>query len=136
VFIPDPASHRHAVADEPETTVLSFGGPANFEPSAWEWAFRAEAVKLSEPGRAREILHDGLRSHPEAGSLHYGLACLDALDGRHQDALARLRTAIGFDPGSGNGRARTPTSTRLWPIRSSALWSSTATDDPGAGIGS
>jgi quercetin dioxygenase-like cupin family protein len=28
VFIPDPASHRYAVAEEPGTTVLSFGGPA------------------------------------------------------------------------------------------------------------
>src|SRR5262245_30302638 len=27
VFVPDPATHRHAVALEPGTTVLSFGGP-------------------------------------------------------------------------------------------------------------
>ena len=36
VFIPDPESHRHAVADEAGTTVLSFGGPPTFEPSEWE----------------------------------------------------------------------------------------------------
>src|SRR4051794_26090120 len=41
VFVPDPASHRHAVAGEAGTTVLSFGGPPTFEPSAWEWSFRA-----------------------------------------------------------------------------------------------
>ncbi|MGH2843921.1 MAG: hypothetical protein ACRDKL_10095, partial [Solirubrobacteraceae bacterium] len=36
VFIPDPCSHRHAVAVEVPTTVLSFGGPPTFTPSAWE----------------------------------------------------------------------------------------------------
>jgi quercetin dioxygenase-like cupin family protein len=36
VFIPDPESHRHAVAAEAGTTVLSFGGPPTFEPSEWE----------------------------------------------------------------------------------------------------
>jgi hypothetical protein len=34
VFVPDPASHRHAVAAEGGTTVVSFGGPPTFEPSA------------------------------------------------------------------------------------------------------
>ncbi len=98
VFIPDPASHRHAVADEPGTTVLSFGGPAGFQPSAWEWAFRAGALQTSDPARARAILDDGLRVHPEAASLHYGLSCLDALEGRRDDAVTRLRTAIELRP--------------------------------------
>src|ERR1700712_5321107 len=44
VFIPDPRSHRYAVATEPKTTVLSFGGPPTFKPSAWEWSSRAEAI--------------------------------------------------------------------------------------------
>lgn len=48
VFVPHPASHRHAVAEEPGTTVLSFGGPPVFEPSAWEWAFRASAARRTD----------------------------------------------------------------------------------------
>jgi quercetin dioxygenase-like cupin family protein len=36
VFVPEPESHRHAVAAEAGTTVLSFGGPPTFEPSEWE----------------------------------------------------------------------------------------------------
>jgi len=99
VFIPDPASHRHAVAEEPGTSVLSFGGPPTFAPSAWEWVFRAAAVQRSDSGRAREILEDGLRSHPESASIHYGLACLDTLEGRRQDALASLRKALELKPG-------------------------------------
>ena len=61
VFIPDPKSHRHAVAEEEGTTVLSFGGPPTFTPSAWEWHFRANAVREEDPDRAREILAAGMR---------------------------------------------------------------------------
>jgi hypothetical protein len=99
VFIPDPASHRHAVADEPGTTVLSFGGPPTFEPSVWEWSFRAAAaVRRSDLATAREILEDGLDQHADRGRLHYDLACVEALDGRRGQALASLERAIELRP--------------------------------------
>ena len=69
VFVPDPATHRHAVARDPETTVLSFGGPPTFEPSAWEWMFRAVALAESDPAAAREVVEDGLDKHPESPGL-------------------------------------------------------------------
>jgi len=50
VFIPNPASHRHAVAAEAGTTVLSFGGPPTFEPSEWEGRWLRERAKKSAPG--------------------------------------------------------------------------------------
>jgi hypothetical protein len=78
VFIPDPSSHRHAVAVEAGTTVLSFGGPPTFEPSAWEWAFRAKPLLDSDPDRAREIVDDGLRSHPDDEGLRKLRKRLDA----------------------------------------------------------
>jgi mannose-6-phosphate isomerase-like protein (cupin superfamily) len=43
VFVPDPRTHRHAVALEEGTTVLSFGGPPTFTPSDWEQSFRDAA---------------------------------------------------------------------------------------------
>jgi hypothetical protein len=97
VFIRDPSVHRHAVAQEPGTTVLSFGGPATFTPSAWEWSFRAAAAR-HDPVRAREILDDGLVQHPTSPSLHYELACLEASLGHRDAALAALRTAIDREP--------------------------------------
>jgi hypothetical protein len=99
VFIPDPASHRHAVAEEEGTTVLSFGGPANFTPSAWEWHFRATPLFESDPARAREILDDGLRTHPESPSLHYYLAAFAALQGNRGEAIEKLRFALERAPG-------------------------------------
>ena len=43
VFLPDPATERYAVAEEPGTTVLAVGGKPGegYEVSAWEWRFRA-----------------------------------------------------------------------------------------------
>ena len=98
VFVPDPGSHRHAVAAEAGTTVLSFGGPPTFEPSAWEWAFRAGPLIRSDPSAARRILAEGLEAHPESGSLYYNLACLEAVSGEREAALAALRRAISLRP--------------------------------------
>jgi quercetin dioxygenase-like cupin family protein len=98
VFVPDPASHRQAVAVEAGTTVLSFGGPPTFEPSAWEWGFRSSPLMRSDPVRAREILADGLEAHPESASLYYNLACLDAIQGERDAALASLRKAVELRP--------------------------------------
>jgi quercetin dioxygenase-like cupin family protein len=53
VFIPEPESHRHAVAAEAGTTVLSFGGPPTFEPSVWEGRWlRERGAKTSAPGES------------------------------------------------------------------------------------
>jgi len=49
VFLPDPTTQRHATADEPGTTVLSFGGWRDraFVVSGWESRFRAIAPQVS-----------------------------------------------------------------------------------------
>lgn len=59
-----------------EATVLSFGGPAVFAPSAWEWGFQADAVAAEDPARARAILEEGLAAHPDSPSLRQRLARL------------------------------------------------------------
>lgn len=102
VFIPDPGSHRHAVAAEAGTTVLSFGGPPTFQPSAWEWTFQAGPLMRSDPERARAILAEGLEVHPESASIQYGVACLEAVEGRRNAALAALGKAIELAPGAAN----------------------------------
>jgi hypothetical protein len=98
VFVPNTATHRHAIAEEPGTTVLSFGGPPVFKPSAWEWTFRASQLKQSDPARARELLENGLEVWPDSPSLHYGFACWEALHGDRDQALDHLRLAIAREP--------------------------------------
>jgi tetratricopeptide (TPR) repeat protein len=98
VFVPDPASHRYAVAVEPSTTVLTFGGPPTFQPSAWEWAFQATPLMRRDPAQARRILAEGLEANPESASLLYNLACLEAIQGQSTAALAALRKAIEATP--------------------------------------
>jgi tetratricopeptide (TPR) repeat protein len=98
VFVPDPASRRHAVAAEAGTTVLSFGGPPTFKPSDWEWAFRSAPLFRTDPDQARQIIQEGLAEYPEAGGLHYNLACLESMSGRNEAALAALRRAAELRP--------------------------------------
>jgi hypothetical protein len=96
VFVPDPSSHRHAVAVEPGTTVLTFGGPPMFSPSGWEWSFRAGPLLRTDPRQARAILSEGLEAWPVSPSLHYNLACLEAIQGNREAALAALEHAISL----------------------------------------
>jgi hypothetical protein len=39
-----------------------------------------------------------LRANPESATLYYGVARIDALDGRHDNALASLRKTIELRP--------------------------------------
>jgi hypothetical protein len=98
VFVPDTATHRHAVAAQPGTTVLSFGGPPTFTPSAWEWSFRAAPHVEADPQRAREIVEDGLRAHADSPSLLICLARLEVRAGRQDEARDLVRRALARQP--------------------------------------
>jgi hypothetical protein len=98
VFVPDTSTHRHAVATEPDTTVLSFGGPPTFTPSAWEWMFRAVALADSDPARAREIAEDGLDKHPESPGLRIALARVRLAEGDEAGARAAVADALERQP--------------------------------------
>jgi AraC-like ligand binding domain/Tetratricopeptide repeat len=100
VFVPDTATHRHAVAAEAGTTVLSFGGPPTFTPSAWEWSFRAAPLMESDPQRARDIIEDGLREHPDSPGLRIRLAALEVRAGNEERARELLRLAFERQPES------------------------------------
>jgi len=98
VFVRDSRVHRHAVALEAPTTVLSFGGPPIFEPSGWEWSFRAEPLVETDPARARVILDEGARERPDSASVQYALARLEARQGYRDAALAAARKALELVP--------------------------------------
>jgi quercetin dioxygenase-like cupin family protein len=101
VYLRDPAVKRHAVAEEPGTTVLAVGGKPGeaFEPSPWEWWF--EAAPLAERGdwrAAADFLARGLEEYGEHPALVYNLACYEAQAGRLDEATAHARRALELDP--------------------------------------
>ena len=98
VFVRDPRVHRHAVALEAGTTVLSFGGPPTFQPSGWEWSFRAEPLLEADPAQARAILETGARERPDSASIQYALARLEARQGHRDAAIAAARKALELVP--------------------------------------
>jgi AraC-like ligand binding domain len=99
VFIRDPEVHRHAVAEEDGTTVLSFGGPPTFTPSAWEWSFRASGLrKQGDREGARAVLEEGRATYPGSAGLLYELACFEATGGNLDAARAALDGALAIEP--------------------------------------
>jgi hypothetical protein len=97
VFVKDPALRRGAIAVEPHTTVLAIGArPGHaFHVSPWEYAFRGRA-RWSSDGVA--IFEEGMVRFPQNATLPYNLACLHALAGEQQAALAALSRSIALDP--------------------------------------
>ena len=101
VHLPDPTLRRHAVAAEPNTTVLAVGGKPDeaFHPSAWEHYFAAGAAQ--EEGdleRAFELVQRGLEEHPDNVVLLFNAACYRALVGHGDEAIDYLRRACEADP--------------------------------------
>ena len=97
VHLADPKVKRVARAVEDGTRVLAVGGPpdAAFEPSAWEPAFRAEALaRASDPEGAVAIVRESLEQHPDNPSVLYNTACFEALAGYDDDAITHLKRAI------------------------------------------
>jgi hypothetical protein len=95
VYLDDPAQQRSAVAKEPHTTVLAIGGvPGAHEVSPWEYFFPAlPHIRAGEYDTARAILEEALTEH-DAPVLHYQLACVEALAGNGERALAELQVAV------------------------------------------
>jgi quercetin dioxygenase-like cupin family protein len=96
VFLPDPAVHRHALAEEPGTIVLSFGAPAGaaFEVSGWERRFRATAIRERDPEAARRLYEQAAEADPGTAWPQYDLACWHAIHGDPDEALRQLGRAI------------------------------------------
>jgi mannose-6-phosphate isomerase-like protein (cupin superfamily) len=101
VFLPEPTSRRHAVAQADGTTVLALGGEPGvpYDVSAWEWRFRAQPhIDAEEWEKGVALMHDGLAARPDDASLLYNLACFEAHLGRLDDATAHLQQGLEAEP--------------------------------------
>jgi hypothetical protein len=101
VFLDDPKERRAARALEDGTTVLAIGGARGeaFKVSPWEFSFASvPAWKEKRYDDVEALLREGLDRHPGNASLLYDRACVDALRGRTDDALAHLRESLEAQP--------------------------------------
>jgi len=91
---------RGAKAAEAGTTVLVLGGKpgAALPPSPYEFWYAAEpAYRAGDYDQAIAIASEGLADYPDHGTLHYQLACYEALAGRREAAIEHLRIALAND---------------------------------------
>src|SRR5918994_2727014 len=101
VFLPEPTSRRHAVAEEDGTMVLALGGEPGvpYDVSAWEWRFRAQPhIDAQEWEAGIALMYEGLAALPGEASLLYNLACFEANLGRLDESTAHLRQALEAEP--------------------------------------
>ena len=101
VFVRDPAAKRSAVAEEPGTTVIAFGGTPGKAylvlPEGFRTAFEAYNAKDYE--RSLELYKELLESDfPRKAGILFNLACNEALLGRTDEAIEHLKAAIEADP--------------------------------------
>jgi hypothetical protein len=94
VFVEDPAVHRGAVAVEPGTAVLAFGGEPTFMPAGHEYIARVRALRESDPERARTVAGEGLRELPDSPGAGYAFALAAAASGDEAEARRRLADAV------------------------------------------
>jgi tetratricopeptide (TPR) repeat protein len=92
-----PGVKRTAFAEEPETTILAFGGTPGeaYEPDGWE--LFAPVRPLYEQGEYAAAAERGralVEAHPEYTTLFYNLACCESLAGQTTEALEHLRRSI------------------------------------------
>ena len=97
VFIGDPATRRASVATEDGTIVLAVGGKRGeaFRVSPYETMADFNPPYLAKDyEQALAILEEALVEYPGNAGITYNVACMEALLGRHDDALAHLAHAV------------------------------------------
>jgi hypothetical protein len=98
LLVDDPGVRRSAVAAEPGTVVVAFGGPPAFEPAASEWIERARAHAETDPGRARAVLEDLRIVYAGSPAVLVGEAVVAAATGDSAAALEVLHELLELRP--------------------------------------
>jgi mannose-6-phosphate isomerase-like protein (cupin superfamily) len=97
LVVVEPHVHREAVATEPDTAVLAFGGPSTFEPAGHEYMARVRGA-VDRPQEALAIAEAGLNELPDSPGAQYAMALAAAAAGDEDEARRRLDHAIAEVP--------------------------------------
>jgi quercetin dioxygenase-like cupin family protein len=101
VFVPDPKSHRSAMAVEDGTIALVVGGVPGEPYAVSPWEPSAAATGLSQagdPDAAADVMAAAAQEHPKHPAVLYNAACFAALAGRREEALEYIQRAAASDP--------------------------------------
>jgi len=101
VYVGDPATERMATAEEANTRVLAVGARPGevFTPSAWEFAAAvSHHYDAQDYEKALDVAREGIELHPADARLVYNVACLEALTGNADAAVAQLGRAVRLRP--------------------------------------
>jgi len=97
IFVHDPAAWRSAVATAEDTLVLAVGGPRGaayrVTPAASQEGFW-EAYREQNYAAALESTKRALELYPGNANLLYNVACMEALLGNDESALAALAESV------------------------------------------
>jgi tetratricopeptide (TPR) repeat protein len=93
----EPHLRREAVATEPDTAVLAFGGPPTFEPAGHEYMARVRGA-VHRPEKALAIAEAGLQELPDSPGAHYAMALAAAAAGDAEEARRWLDAALSRVP--------------------------------------
>jgi len=99
VFVPAEV-FRTAVAEEDGTLVFVVGATVGEAFAGGGWDTFAVADGLRQAGRvdeSRAVMRKEMEARPESWALPYNAACLEALSGNADEALALLRRALELD---------------------------------------
>ena len=97
VFVRDPAATRSSVATEDGTIVLAVGGKRGeaYRVSPYDAQAGFDQAYIGQDyERALAILRGALEEYPGNAGITYNVACMEALLGRPDEALAHLAHAI------------------------------------------
>jgi tetratricopeptide (TPR) repeat protein len=103
VFVGDPAAKRASVATEDGTIVVAVGAKRGeaFRLSPYDAMSEfGPAYQAKDYERALAALNDALEEYPGNAGITYNAACMEALLGKDEDALAHLRYAVAEWPGA------------------------------------
>jgi quercetin dioxygenase-like cupin family protein len=101
IFLRDPSLKRGATALTEDAAVLAIGAKPGepYETSAWEtWFFAAPLVAQERWDEVIELHNQALAEQPDHPALLYNLACMEALAGKPEEALADLQRAVSLEP--------------------------------------
>lgn len=96
VFVP-PLVHRTAVAEEDGTLLFVVGASIDeaFDGGGWDTFAVANALRLAgRMDECRALMEKEIEKRPEHWGFPYNAACLEALEGNADEAIALLRRAL------------------------------------------